>query len=94
METLIAVLVVPAVVLGVIFGTIIVLKSFLHVCEPNEVLIFSGRSRQTGDGKRVGFRVVFGGRAFRTPILERVDRMDMTLISVPSDRALPRPEPA
>jgi flotillin len=83
METLIAVLVVPAVVLGVIFGTIIVLKSFLHVCEPNEVLIFSGRSRQTGDGKRVGFRVVFGGRAFRTPILERVDRMDMTLISVP-----------
>jgi flotillin len=82
-QVAVLVLVLPVLVLGTIFGGVAVLRRFLHVCEPNEVLIFSGRSRATSDGKKVGFRVVFGGRAFRTPILERVDRMDMTLISVP-----------
>ncbi len=56
---------------------------FLHVCRPNEVLVFSGRRRRTADGRDVGFRIITGGRAFRVPILEKVDRMDMTLISVP-----------
>lgn len=55
----------------------------LHVCRPNEILIFSGRRRLAADGRAVGFRVVNGGRAMRVPLLERVDRMDMTLISVP-----------
>ncbi|MBX3232459.1 MAG: flotillin family protein [Labilithrix sp.] len=56
---------------------------FLHVCRPNEVLVFSGRRRRTANGHDVGFRIVSSGRAFRLPILERVDRMDVTLISVP-----------
>jgi flotillin len=60
-----------------------VLSRLLHVCKPNEVLIFSGRRRRTVDGRDVGFRVLSGGRALRIPLLERVDRMDMTLISVP-----------
>ncbi|MBX3188565.1 MAG: flotillin family protein [Labilithrix sp.] len=58
-------------------------RRFLHVCRPNEVLIFSGRKRRAADGRDVGFRIVSGGRAFRVPVLERVDRMDVTLVSVP-----------
>ena len=77
------VLAIPALVLGGIWVLLYAIKKFLHICEPNEVLIFSGRSRTTADGRKVGFRVVFGGRAWRVPILEQVDRMDMTLISVP-----------
>lgn len=77
------VLAVPALVLGGIWLLIFMMKKFLYICEPNEVLIFSGRSRKTADGRKVGFRTVFGGRAWRVPILEKVDRMDMTLISVP-----------
>lgn len=78
-----AVLVVPAIVLAAVFGLVWLLKHHLHICDPNEVLIFSGRSHRSSDGRKVGFRVVFGGRAFSVPIVERVDRMDMTLISVP-----------
>ena len=78
-----AVIVIPVLVLGAIFAIVWLVKNHLHICDPNEVLIFSGRSHRSSDGRKVGFRVVFGGRAFRMPIVERVDRMDMTLISVP-----------
>jgi flotillin len=81
-ELLMVVLAGPLILLGVTVG-ITLLKALLHVCQPNEVLIFSGRKRATADGREVGFRVVHGGRAFRWPIIERVDSMDMTLISVP-----------
>src|SRR5262245_13891215 len=69
--------------LGVVFLGIAIVKNLLYVCPPNEILIFSGRTRTTADGRRVGFRVVFGGRALRVPILEKIERMDMTTISVP-----------
>ena len=46
--------------------------NLLFICEPNEVLIFSGRSGQKG------YRYVRGGRAWRTPLLEKVDRLDLT----------------
>ena len=58
------------------------LKKFLYICRPNEVLIFSGRKRRLADGSSVGFRLVFGGRAWRIPIIEQVDRMDMTTIPI------------
>lgn len=48
-------------------------RNLLYICEPNEVLIFSGR----GEGDR-GYRVVKGGRGWRIPLLERVDRLDLT----------------
>ena len=59
------------------------LKALLVVCPPNHVLIFSGRTRVADDGRKVGFRVVFGGRAIRVPILEQVQAMSLTNISVP-----------
>jgi flotillin len=62
---------------------VVFVKSILHICEPNEVLVFAGREHRADDGHSVGFRVVYGGRAFRMPIFERVERMDMSLISVP-----------
>jgi len=59
-----------------------IMKKFLYICRPNEVRIFSGRKRRLADGSSVGFRVVFGGRAWRIPIIERVDKMDMTTIPI------------
>jgi len=52
-------------------------KNVLYVCQPNEVLIFSGRKRATGQGE-VGYRIVKGGRSLRVPLFETVDRMDLT----------------
>jgi len=59
-----------------------ILKKFLYICRPNQVLIFSGRKRTLADGSVVGSRPIFGGRAWRMPIIERVDSMDMTTMPI------------
>ncbi len=59
-----------------------ILKKFLYICRPNQVLIFSGRKRVLADGSEVGSRAIFGGRAWRVPIIERVDVMDMTTMPI------------
>ena len=74
---------------GLIIGTIIVVAIFtilgivranLKICQPNEVLIFSGRKRRLTDGSAVGYRVIKGGRGFRIPILEQVERIQLNTI--------------
>lgn len=60
-----------------VFG---IIRANLKICQPNEVLIFSGRRRQLGDGTGVGYRVIQGGRGFRIPIIEKVDRLNLTTI--------------
>lgn len=59
---------------GITLGVaaLFIATNLLYICEPNEVLIFSG-----GLGK-AGYRVVKGGRSLRTPLFERVDRLDLT----------------
>jgi flotillin len=56
---------------------------FLFVCRPSEILIFAGRKHRLPDGSEAGFRVVFGGRAWRVPLIESVQRMQM--LSIPID---------
>src|SRR4051812_35588966 len=75
--------VVSATFVFVVIATVLLLivKSVMFICRPNEVLIFSGR-RQEVNGQMVGFRVVLGGRAYRVPLLENVDRMDLTNMEV------------
>lgn len=67
---------------GVLFLVWLV-RNFLYIARPNEALIFSGKSYVDEEGHRLGYRVVTQGRrAFRIPVLERVDRIDVTLIPV------------
>ena len=71
------VIIVVVLVLAVACGLLVMARLVEH-CAPNELLIFSGGSRQEG-GKKVGYRVVANaGRGLRIPLLERVDRMDLT----------------
>jgi flotillin len=56
---------------------IVIITRLIYICAPNEVLIFSGTRRQVGT-RQVGYRLVQGGRGIRIPMLERVDRMDLT----------------
>jgi flotillin len=54
-------------------------RNVLYVCPPNEVLVLSGASRsQASDGRTVHYRIVKGGRAWRVPLFETVDSMDLT----------------
>lgn len=69
--------------IGLAFVALVfVAKQFLYVCRPNEMLIFSGGGTTLEDGSSVGYRVVHGGWAFRVPIVETVDRMDLTTIPI------------
>jgi len=73
-------LIIPAIL---ILGTLAVLgivRANLKICQPNEVLIFSGRKRRLADGSSVGYRVIQGGRGFRIPIVEKVDRIRLNTI--------------
>ncbi|MGH1345493.1 MAG: flotillin family protein [Nannocystales bacterium] len=68
--------------LAVLLVAIAIVKTFLIIGKPNEVLVFSGRKVALADGNTVGFRVVRGGRSFRIPLLEKVDSMDMTIMPI------------
>ena len=55
-------------------AVLLMIKNLLYVCQPNEVLVFSGRTQRAG----VGYRIIKGGRAIRWPLIETVDRIDLT----------------
>jgi flotillin len=68
--------------LGLMLALIVVIKNFLIIGKPNEVLVFSGRTQTLADGTTLGFRIIRGGRSFRVPLLEKVDSMDMTIMPI------------
>jgi flotillin len=74
--------VVLAVLLVAAVVVVVTVTKNLYVCSPSEVLIFSGRRWKTADGKELGFRVVRGGRGMRVPLLEVVDRMQLTNMAI------------
>ncbi len=82
-------LVISLVVLG-IAAFLIYLKANLKICEPNEILIFSGKKRKLASGEVVGYRIVRGGIGLRTPILEKVSQLSLATlpITIEIDRAL------
>ena len=76
---IIVVLFLTAVVVVVVLSLLV--RSLLFVSQPNEALIFSGRRRALGD-RDLGYRIVRGGRSLRTPLLENVSRMDLTMMTI------------
>lgn len=76
--------------------SLLLVKNFLHVCKPNQVLIFTGRKR-VENGRDLGPMIVLPhgvkgqaqefegggrGRGWRFPVIERVDKMDTTTMSI------------
>jgi len=61
------------ILLGTLFviglAGILIAKKLVYIAAPNEVLIFSGRG---------GYRTIKGGRGYRVPLIETVDRIDLT----------------
>jgi flotillin len=72
--------------MGLAIGILVLvwfIRQFLYIAQPNEALVFSGARHKLEDGTEVGFRIVKSGhRAIRIPILERVDRLDMTIMPI------------
>jgi len=77
LEMLLPLLVLILILLVGAWAIVAVVNNLLYVCQPNEVLVFSGRARTSGD-RQVGYRIIKGGRTLRVPLLEVVDRLDLT----------------
>lgn len=76
--SIVGILVALLVGLGVLVATIaLVIKNLLYVCQPNEVLVFSGRPRRSSMGV-LHYRTIKGGWGVRRPIIEAVDSVDLT----------------
>ncbi len=73
-------LLIGGIIVVAIFTILGIVRANLKICQPNEVLIFSGRRRRLSDGSAVGYRVIKGGRGFRIPILEQVERIQLNTI--------------
>lgn len=57
----------------------IIISRMVYICPPNEVLIFSGTHRKVaGVDRPIGYRIIQGGRGIRIPLIEVVDRMELT----------------
>ena len=59
-----------------------VVKRFLFICGPHEILVFSGGRYKLSDGSTSNYNIIQGGRGFRLPFLQVVRRMDMRLFPV------------
>jgi len=62
-------------------GIIAVLGLTVLVSAPNEALVFSGSKRMVGD-REVGYEIIRGGRRIRKPLLEQVQRLDVTMFAI------------
>jgi flotillin len=65
----------------ILFLIVLMVQKLVKVCSPNEALIFSGSTRMVGE-RTVGYRFVRGGRSLRRPIIERVDKLDLSMFTV------------
>ena len=79
MGTILSVLLVGIFLLGgASIAIMLVAKKLVYIAGPNEVLVFSGRKKRSTAGRIVGYRTIKGGRGFRIPLIEDVDRVDLT----------------
>lgn len=75
-----------AIIAVIIFAILILIwgvNAFIQICDPNKILVISGRKYRRDDGQVVGYRVIYGGRTMRIPVLETVKMMDLTTMPVP-----------
>ncbi len=69
------------VIVGATFLLGVMVWNLINIAGPNEVLIISGTPRQI-EGRTIGYSTVKGGRAIRLPLIETVNRMDLTNMTI------------
>ncbi len=80
-------------ILYIIIGVIAVVVAFLAALwilsgfyikvSPNKAAVISGRNRKLADGTTVGYRLVRGSATLVKPFLEKVEYLDLNVITVP-----------
>ena len=79
-------LIIPLVILLIVVGLLIALmlisRNYIKV-SPNQAAVISGRKRKLADGSIAGYRLVRGGATLVFPFLEKVEYLDLNVITVP-----------
>ena len=75
--------VVVGVALAVAMGLLVflaLLRRFLFVCRPNELLVIAGKKHSLPSGEAANYTVIQSGSHWRVPFLQTVSRMDLRLM--------------
>ncbi len=81
-----ATLLIPVIILVIVVAFLIALmlisRNYIKV-SPNQAAVISGRRRKLADGSVAGYRLVRGGATLVFPFLEKVEYLDLNVITVP-----------
>jgi len=66
---------------------VIFIKTNVVICQPNEIVILSGKKRKDKNGNYVGYRTIRGGRGFKAPLIESVSRLSLNTRTIKVDLA-------
>lgn len=79
-------LLIPVIILVIVVAVLIALmlisRNYIKV-SPNQAAVISGRRRKLADGSVAGYRLVRGGATLVFPFLEKVEYLDLNVITVP-----------
>ncbi|MGH9769903.1 MAG: flotillin family protein, partial [Blastocatellia bacterium] len=67
---------------GFIIAMMLIAKNYVKV-SPNQAAVISGRKRKLSDGTAVGYRLVRGGATLVIPFLEKVEYLNLNVLTVP-----------
>lgn len=81
-STLLIPVVVLLIVIAALIAIMLISRNYIKV-SPNQAAVISGRSRKLADGTTVGYRLVRGGATLVFPFLEKVEYLDLNVITVP-----------
>lgn len=81
-QTLIIPVVVLVIVISALIAIMLISRNYIKV-SPNQAAVISGRRRKLADGTVAGYRLVRGGATLVFPFLEKVEYLDLNVITVP-----------
>ena len=70
------------IVVGLLIALMLISRNYIKV-SPNQAAVISGRKRKLADGTIAGYRLVRGGATLVFPFLEKVEYLDLNVITVP-----------
>ena len=79
---LLTVLAILVIVIALLIALMLISRNYIKV-SPNQAAVISGRRRKLADGTVAGYRLVRGGATLVFPFLEKVEYLDLNVITVP-----------
>jgi flotillin len=70
------------IVIAALIAIMLISRNYIKV-SPNQAAVISGRRRKLPDGSVAGYRLVRGGATLVFPFLEKVEYLDLNVITVP-----------